>query len=49
MLVREGLQVLTMITDTPAVVVLCFGAVLKCVFSLPVTSIFMLFPVTASS
>lgn len=38
-----------MMTFTPAVVVLCFGAVLKCVFSLPVTSIFMLFSMTASS
>ena len=38
-----------MMTDTPAVVLSCLGAVLKCVFSLPVTSIFMLFPVTASS
>lgn len=38
-----------MMTDTPAVALLCFGAVLKCVFSLPVTSIFMLFSMTASS
>lgn len=37
-----------MMTDTPAAVLLCLGAVLKCVFSLPVTSIFM-FSVTASS
>lgn len=36
-------------TDTPAVVLLCLVAVLKCVFSLPVTSIFMLSPMTASS
>ena len=46
---RECFWVLTMMTDTPAVVLLCFGAVLKCVFSLPVTSIFMLFSTTASS
>lgn len=37
-----------MMTDTPAVL-LCLGSVLKCVFSLPVTSIFMLFSMTASS
>lgn len=48
-LVCECFWVLTMMTDTPAVVLLCLGAVLKCVFSLPVTSIFMLFPMTASS
>lgn len=49
MLVCECFSVLTMMTDTPAVVLSCLGAVLKCVFSLPVTSIFMLFPMTASS
>lgn len=41
--------VLTMMTATPAVVLLCLGAVLKCVCSLPVTSIFILFSITASS
>lgn len=44
----DRVQALTMMTDTPAVVLLCFGAVLKCVCSLPVTSIFMLFPMTSS-
>lgn len=38
-----------MMTDTPAVELLCLGAVLKCVLSLPVTSIFMLFPIMTSS
>lgn len=45
----DCLWVLTMMTDTPAVELLCLGAVLKCVLSLPVTSIFMLFPITTSS
>lgn len=42
-------SVLTMMTDTPAVVSLCLGSVLKCVFSLPVTAIIMLFSKNASS
>lgn len=37
-----------MMTDTPAVVLLCLAAVLKCVCSLPVTSIFMLSPEISS-
>lgn len=37
-----------MMTDTPAVVLLCLAAVLKCVCSLPVTSIFMLSPKISS-
>lgn len=40
---------LTVRTDTPAVVALCLGSVLKCVFSLPVTSVLMLFSKSASS
>lgn len=42
------LGVLTTMTDTPAVVLLCLAAVLKCVCSLPVTSIFMLSPKVSS-
>lgn len=38
-----------MMTATPAVVLLCLGAVLKCVCSLPVTSTFILFSITTSS
>lgn len=41
--------VLTMMTDTPAAVLLGLGSVLKCVFSLPDTSVFMLFSKSASS
>lgn len=41
---------LTMITDTPVAVLLCLGsALLKCCFSLPVTSACMLFSWEASS
>lgn len=42
-------SMLTKMTDTPAVVSLCLGSVLKCVFSLPVTSVIMLFSKSVSS
>lgn len=45
---RRCIHRLTMMTDTPAVVLFCFGVVLKCVFSLPETSVFMLVFLTAS-
>lgn len=45
----QTFAVLTMMTDTPAAVPLGLGSVLKCVFSLPDTSVFMLFSKSASS
>lgn len=48
LLLRDRAPVLTMMTDTPAVVLLCLAAVLKCVCSFPVTSVFMLSPAISS-